>query len=78
MNKIDLFFAKHIILTYCLMVAIIPLAFSQLMSYMFAFSEAWQYAVIFGFIYGSFFLGPKIKKYKEFNNQKQMENLTND
>lgn len=27
---------------------------------------------------GYFFLGPKIKKYKEFNNQKQTENLTND
>ena len=47
------------------------------MAYMFAFREAWQYTIIFGFIYGSF-LGPKIKKYKEFNNQKQMENLTND
>ena len=78
MNKIDLFFAKHMRLTYVLGFVIVPLVFSQLMAYMFAFSEGWQYTVIFGFIYGYFFLGPKIKKYKEFNNQKQMENSTND
>ena len=75
MNKIDLFFAKNMWLTYVLGFVIVPLAFSQSMSCMFAFSEAWQYAVIFGFIYGFFFLGPKIKKYKEFNNQRQMEEL---
>ena len=67
MNKIDLFFAKHLWLTYIIVFVIVPLAFSQSMSCMFTFSEAWQYAVIFGFIYGLFFLGPKIKKYKEFN-----------
>ena len=78
MNKINLFFAKHLMLTYILGFVIVPLVFSQLMSHMFAFSEGWQYVVIFGSIYGYFFLGPKIKKYKEFNNQKQMENLTND
>ena len=70
MNKIDLFFAKHIRLTYVLGFVIVPVVFSQLMAYMFAFIEAWQYTIIFGFIYGSF-LGPKIKKYKEFNNQRQ-------
>ena len=75
MNKIDLFFAKHMMLTYVLGFVIVPVVFTQLMAYMFAFSEAWQYAVIFGFIYGFFFLGPKIKKYKEFNNQRQMEEL---
>ena len=69
MNKIDLFFAKHLMLTYILGFVIVPLVFSQLMAYMFAFSEGWQYAVIFGFIYGYFFLGPKIKKYKEFDDQ---------
>ena len=69
MNKIDLFFAKHLMLTYILGFVIVPLVFSQLMAYMFAFSEGWQYAVIFGFIYGYFFLGSKIKKYKEFNDQ---------
>ena len=69
MNKIDLFFAKHMWLTYGLGFVIVPVVFSQLMAYMFAFSEAWQYAVIFGFIYGLFFLGPKIKKYKEFNKE---------
>ena len=78
MTKIDLFFAKHMWLTYGLGFVIVPVVFSQLMAYMFAFSEAWQYAVIFGFIYGFFFLGPKIKKYKEFNNQKQMRNSAND
>ena len=78
MNKIDLFFAKHMRLTYVLSFVIVPVVFSQLMAYMFAFREAWQYTFIFGSIYGYFFLGPKIKKYKEFNNQKQMENLTND
>ena len=75
MTKIDLFFAKHMWLTYGLGFVIVPLVFTQLMAFMFAFSEAWQYAVIFGFIYGFFFLGPKIKKYKEFNNQRQMEEL---
>ena len=69
MTKIDLFFAKHIRLTYILGFVIVPVVFSQLMAYMFAFSEAWQYAVIFGFIYGIFFLGPKINKYKEFNKE---------
>ena len=67
MNKIDLFFAKHMWLTYTLAFVIVPVVFTQLMAYMFAFSDAWQYAVIFGFIYGFFFLGPKVKKYKEFN-----------
>ena len=76
MTKIDLFFAKHMWLTYGLGFVIV--VFSQLMAYMFAFSEAWQYAVIFGFIYGLFFLGPKIKKYKEFNNQKINEEINND
>ena len=71
MNKIDLFFAKHMLLTYVLGFVIVPLVFSQLMAYMFAFREAWQYTIIFGFIYGLFFLGPKINKYKEFNNQRQ-------
>ena len=78
MNKIDLFFAKHMWLTYGLGFVIVPVVFSQLMAYMFAFSEAWQYAVIFGFIYGIFFLGPKVKKYKEFNNQKINEEINND
>ena len=78
MTKIDLFFAKHMWLTYGLGFVIVPLAFSQSMSCMFTFSEAWQYAVIFGLIYGLFFLGPKIKKYKEFNNQKQMRKSAND
>ena len=78
MNKIDLFFAKHIWLTYLLGFVIVPVVFSQLMAYMFAFSEAWQYAVIFGCIYGLLFLGPKIKKFKEFNNQKQIGDSTND
>lgn len=70
MNKIDLFFAKHMRLTYVLGFVIVPVVFSQLMAYMFAFREAWQYTIIFGFIYGSF-LGSKIRKYKEFNNQRQ-------
>ena len=78
MNKIDLFFAKHMLLSYIVGFVIVPVVFSRLMSYLFAFSEGWQYTVIFGFIYGFFFLEPKIKKYKEFNNQKQMENLIND
>ena len=75
MNKIDLFFAKNMRLTYGLGFVIVPVVFTQLTACMFAFSEAWQYAVIFGFIYGFFFLGPKIKKYKEFNNQRRMEEL---
>lgn len=78
MNKIDLFFAKHMLLTYIVGFVIVPVVFSQIMGYIFIFADAWQYRVIFGFIYGFFFLGPKIKKYIEFNNQKQMENLTND
>ena len=78
MTKIDLFFAKHMWLTCGLGFVIVPVVFSQLMAYMFAFSEAWQYAIIFGFIYGLLFLGPKIKKYKEFNNQEQTRSLTND
>ncbi len=75
MNKFDLFFAKNMCLTYILGFVIVPVVFSQLMAYMFAFSEAWQYAAIFSFIYGLFFLGPKINKYKEFNNQKQTEEI---
>ena len=78
MNKIDLFFAKHMMLTYVLGFVIVPLLVGKVSLGLFDFHDAWQYAVIFGFIYGLFFLGPKIKKYKEFNNQKQMENLTND
>ena len=50
MTKIDLFFAKHMWLTYGLGFVIVPVVFSQLMAYMFAFSEAWQYAIIFGFM----------------------------
>lgn len=78
MNKIDLFFAKNMWLTYVLGFVIVPLAFSQSMSCMFAFSEAWQYAVIFGFIYGFFFLGPKVKKYKGFNKEQLNKELKNE
>ena len=78
MNKIDLFFAKHMMLTYVLGFVIVPLLVGKVSLGLFDFHDAWQYAVIFGFIYGYFFLVPKIKKYKEFNNQKQMENSTND
>lgn len=67
MNKIDLFFAKHLVLTYIVGVFIIPFIIGQFISCMFSFSEAWQYGIIFGFIYGFFLLGPKIKTYKEFN-----------
>ena len=69
MNKIDLFFAKHLWLTYTLAFVIVPVVFTQLTLYMFDFHEAWQYAVIIGFIYGFFFLVPKIKKYKEYNKE---------
>ena len=69
MSKIDLFFARYMWLTYVLGFVIVPLVLSQLMACMFTFSEAWQYTVIFGFIYGFFFLGPKINKYKEFNKE---------
>lgn len=67
MNKIDLFFARNMWLTYWLGFVIIPFMIGQFISCMFSFSEAWQYGIIFGFIYGLFFLGPKIKKYREFN-----------
>ena len=75
MNKIDLFFAKHMWLTYGLGFVIVPVVFTQLTLCMFDFHEAWQYAVIIGFIYGFFFLGPKVKKYKEFNNQRLNEEI---
>ena len=78
MNKIDLFFAKHMWLTYVLGFVIVPLLIGNVSLGLFDFYDAWQYAGIFSFIYGLFFLGPRIKKYKEFNNQKQMENSTND
>ena len=78
MNKIDLFFAKHMRLTYVLGFVIVPVVFSQLMAYMFAFIEAWQYTIIFGFIYGFFFLGPKVKKYKGFNKEQLNKELKNE
>lgn len=78
MNKIDLFFAKHLVLTYIVGAFIIPFMIGQFISYMFSFSEAWQYGIIFGFIYGLFFLGPKIKKYKEFNKNQLEKDSTND
>ena len=69
MNKIDLFFARHMLLTYVLGFVIVPLLLGKISLGFFDFHDAWQYAVIFGFIYGYFFLGSKIKKYKEFNDQ---------
>ena len=67
MNKLDLFFAKHLWLTYIIGFVIVPLLVGKISILLFDFHEAWQYSIIFGFIYGFFFLGPKIKKYKEFN-----------
>ena len=75
MNKIDLFFAKNMCLTYLLGFVIVPLLIGKISITLFDFHEAWQYAAIFSFIYGFFFLGPKIKKHKEFNNQKQIEEI---
>ena len=78
MNKIDLFFAKHMCLTYIIGFVIVPLSVGKVSILLFDFHEAWQYAAIFGFIYGLLFLGPKIKKFKEFNNQKINEEINND
>ena len=75
MTKIDLFFAKNMRLTYIIGFVIVPILIGKISITLFNFHEAWQYAVIFGFIYGFFFLGPKIKKYKEFNNQRLNEEL---
>ena len=72
MNKINLFFAKHLVLIYIVGFVIVPLLIGKISTALFDFHEAWQYANIFSFIYGLFFLGPKIKKYKEFN--KETEN----
>ena len=69
MNKIDLFFAKHMMLTYIAGFVIAPLLIGKISITLFDFHEAWQYSFIFGFIYGFFFLVPKIKKYKEFNKE---------
>ena len=60
MNKIDLFFAKHMLLTYIAGFVIVPLLIGNVSQGLFDFREAWQYAAIFSFIYGLFFLGPKI------------------
>ena len=79
MNKIDLFFARHMWLTHWLGFVIVPFCVGMTCGPLSeSLQESLQYGFIFGFIYGYFFLGPKIKKYKEFNNQKQMENSTND
>ena len=69
MNKIDLFFAKHMWLTYVIGFVIVPLLIGKVSLGLFDFHGAWQHAAIFSFIYGIFFLGPKINKYKEFNKE---------
>ena len=69
MNKIDLFFAKHMVFTYAVGFIIVPLLIGKISTALFDFHEAWQYATIFSFIYGLFFLGPKIHKYKKFNKE---------
>lgn len=78
MNKIDLFFAKHMWLTYVLGFVIVPLLIGKISLGLFDFHEAWQYAAIFSFIYGLFFLGPKVKKYREFNKNQLEKDSTND
>ena len=78
MNKIDLFFAKHMWLTYVMCIAIIPMGIGFACGKVAdTINEALQYNLIAIFVWILFYI-PKIKKYKEFNNQKQMENLTND
>jgi len=78
MNKIDLFFAKHMRLTYCLMVAIIPAYIGFLCGKAAGtLNEAFQYSLIASVIWILFYI-PKIKKYKEFNNQRQTRSSTND
>ena len=78
MNKIDLFFAKHLWLTYIIGFVIVPLLIGKVSLGLFDFHEAWQYAVIFGFIYGLFFLGPKIEKYKEYNKEQSNKDFNNE
>lgn len=69
MNKIDLFFAKHMWLTFTLCVIIVP-CFIGLICGKVAdtVNEALQYSAIASIIWVLFYL-PKLKKYKEFNDQ---------
>ena len=65
MNKIDLFFAKHMWLTYIMFVAIIPACIGFLCGKAAdTTNEAIQYSIIASFIWILFYI-PKIKKYKE-------------
>ena len=78
MNKTDLFFARNMWLTYVLGFVIVPFCVGMTCgSLSESLQESLQYSFIAGIVWGLYFM-PKIKKYKEFNNQKQMENSTND
>ena len=75
MNKIDLFFAKNMMLTYCLMVVIIPVCIGFLCGKLAdTVNEAFQYSLIASVIWILFYI-PKIKKYKEFNKQQLTNGL---
>ena len=69
MNKIDLFFAKHMLLTFIVCVIIVPcfigFACGKVAD---TLNEALQYNLIAIFVWILFYL-PKLKKYKEFNDQ---------
>ena len=69
MNKIDLFFSRHMWLTFILCVIIVP-CFIGLICGKVAdtVNEALQYNLIAIFVWILFYL-PKLKKYKEFNDQ---------
>ena len=77
MNKIDLFFAKHLWLTYIIGFVIVPLLVGKISILLFDFHEAWQYSFIGCFIFGYFLFGPKVKKYKEFNKEQLTKDILN-
>ena len=69
MNKIDLFFAKHMWLTYVMCIAIIPMGIGFACGKVAdTYGEAFQYDLIAVVVWCLFYI-PKIKKYKEFNDQ---------
>ena len=69
MNKIDLFFTRNMWLTYIMCVILVP-CFIGLVCGKVAdtLNEALQYNLIAIFVWILFYT-PKIKKYKEFNDQ---------
>ena len=75
MNKTDLFFARNMWLTYVLGFVIVPFCVGMTCgSLSESLQESLQYSFIAGIVWGVFFM-PKIKKYKEFNNQRLNEEL---